>query len=121
MAQTKAKYPAFEAEVKKVRKKAADHLAFMKDMGKAKQLYYPRYSEAIEAYKAVKNNSGKPDKLAGKIEQLRGCIDSLAMIDPHWASKQPMVRQYHTLCGSAAALTDKDKTGLEAMFTDLKP
>ena len=86
--QTKAKYPAFEAEVKKVRKKALDHQKAMESILKARELYYPRYSATLEAYKQVKSGNGKPDKIASKIEELRGCIAAFSLIDPKWMAKQ---------------------------------
>ncbi len=120
MNDTKAKYPAFQDKVKTVRKHAANHLAFMQDMQKAKNLYPTRYATALQEYNTLKAHGGKPSKLGSALESFRGCLDSLAMIDPHLATKQQMVRQYHTLCASAEALTDHDKTGLDKMFEEIK-
>src|ERR1700752_268649 len=54
LATVKTKYPKFEDVVKKnVRKKAENHLIFMKDIKKAKMEYYPRYSKVDEAWKQL--------------------------------------------------------------------
>ena len=118
--QTKAKYPAFEAVVRsKVRKQAATHLSFLKDIVKARTEYSPRYTAALNAYGAVKKGTGKPKDIADKLEQLRGCVDAFGMFDPKWTARQQMVRQLQTLCATAATLTDQNKKALDDMFAEL--
>ena len=121
MNETKTKYPGFQAEVKKVRLVAKGHLDTMKSIEEARVAYYPRYSAMVETYKKVKNDQLKADKLADAIEKVRGCVAAFSMIDPKWMAKQQMVLQWHKHCGSVETLTEKDKTGLEAMINDLKP
>ena len=121
MAQTKAKYPAFEATVKKFRKKADDHKAVISQIIDAEMQYPAKYKSMLETYQLVKANKLKADKLAGKIEEIRGCVAAFSMVDPKWMAKQQLILQWHKHCGSVDTLTDKDKTGIEAMFADIKP
>jgi hypothetical protein len=118
---TKAKYPNFQAEVKKVRLGAKGHLDTMKNIEEAKVAFYPRYALMLETYKTVKNGEKKPEKLAGAIEGVRGCVAALAMIDPKWMAKQQLVLQWHKHCGTVDTLSAQDKSGLEAMFNEIKP
>lgn len=119
---TKAKYPAFEAIVKdKVRKKAANHQAFLKDIVKAKTEYYPRYNAAAEEYKKVKAGTSTPKALAGKLQNLKGCVDAFALIDAHWEAKRPKVQSMFQICDSVPALSDTHKTGLDKLFDEMKP
>lgn len=119
--QTKAKYAAFEAVVKtKVRKPAANHLAFLKDYVKARTEYYPRYAATVKAHDAVLKGTGKPKDIASALEQLRGCVDTFGMVDPKWTARQQMVRQYQTLCATSAALTEQHNQALKAMIQNLK-
>ena len=123
IAATKAKYPAFEAIVRdKVRKKAANHQAFLKDIVKAKTEYYPRYTAAAEEYKHLKSGAGgKPKDLAGKLQNLKGCVDAFALIDAHWETKRPKVQSMFQICDSVPALSDTHKTALDNLFIELKP
>jgi hypothetical protein len=120
---TKVKYPAFEAVVKdKVRKKVVNHQAFLKDIVKAKTEYYPRYNEATEMYKKVKNGGAeKPKDLARKLERLKGCVDAFALIDPNWEAKRPKLQSVFQICDSVATLSDTNKTSIENIFVELKP
>jgi hypothetical protein len=121
-ASIKAKYPAFETVVKdKVRKKAVSHLAFLKDIEKAKGEYYPRYSEALETYKELKGGTGKPKDLAAKLQRLKGCVDAFALIDPKWEAKRPKVQSMFQICDTVPALSDTHKTGLDTLFVEMKP
>jgi len=118
---TKTKYPNFQADVKKIRLVVKGHLDTMKSIQEARVAYYPRYSAMVETYKAVRDGTKKPEKLASAIEGVRGCVAAMAMIDPHWMAKQQMVLQWHKHCGTVDSLSEKDKTGLEAMIKDLQP
>ena len=118
----KAKYPAFETIVKdKVRKKAVSHLAFVRDIEKARGEYYPRYNEARETFKGLKNGTGKPKDLAAKLQRLKGCVDAFALIDPHWEAKRPKVQSMFQICDSVPALSQTHITGLDNLFVELKP
>jgi hypothetical protein len=122
IAAIKPKYASFEAVVKdRVRKKAVSHLAFVKDIVKARVEYYPRYSEAQETYKSLKGGAGKPKDLAAKLQRLKGCVDAFALIDAHWEAKRPKVQSMFQICDSVPALSDTHKGALDALFTELKP
>jgi hypothetical protein len=115
--QTKAKYPAFEAIVKtKVRKQAANHLSFLKDIVRARTEYYPRYTAAMNAYKEVKAGKAKPKAIADKLEQLRGCVDAFALFDSKWTERKKQILHCHVLCGTAQSLTTQNEATLDAMF-----
>jgi len=118
--QTKTKYPAFEAIVKtKVRKPAAAHLAFLKDIVKARVEFNPRYTAALNAYKDVKAGKAQPKAIASKLEQLRGCVDAFVLFDPSWQDRKKQILHCHILCGTAKALTKENETTLDAMFKAL--
>ena len=121
IAATKKKYPAFEAVVKdKVKKKAESHLTFLNDIVKAKIEYSPRYTEAMNAFKAL-DNGGTPKNLAGKLQRLKGCVDAFALIDDGWEQKRPKVQSVFQICDSVATLSDTNKQSVKTLFTELAP
>lgn len=94
IAAIKKKYPDFETIVNdKVKKKAQSHERFLNDIVKAKTEYYPRYKEANETWKTLKNGGGgTPKDLAAKLQRLKGCVDAFALIDDDWEAKRPKVQ-----------------------------
>jgi hypothetical protein len=123
MAAVKAEYPAFETIVgDKVKKKAESHLRFLKDIVKARNEYYPRYSAATESWKAFnfKNGTAKPKDFAAKLSSLKGCVDALALIESDWEAMRPRVQQMFQLCDSVATLDDTQKGAVETLLNDLK-
>lgn len=123
IAAIKKKYPDFETIVNdKVKKKAQSHERFLNDIVKAKTEYYPRYKEANETWKTLKNGGGgTPKDLAAKLQRLKGCVDAFALIDDDWEAKRPKVQSVFQICDSVAVLSDTNKQSIETLFTELKP
>lgn len=123
MTATHAKYPNFQNVVKnQVQKKAENHLRFLEDIVKAKTEYYPRYSEAVQTFKSVRDGNGAtPKQLAAKLQRVKGCVDAFALIDATWEAKRPQVQSMFQICDSVATLSDTNKQSLETLFQQLKP
>ncbi|MCC6590422.1 MAG: hypothetical protein IT168_27265 [Bryobacterales bacterium] len=121
-AEVAKKHPGFDKTVTdKVKKKAELHLAFVKDIMKAKTEYYPRYSAVATAYKDVKAGNGQPKTIASKLEQLRGCVDAFSLVDTKWESRGKLAKNCHVLCGSSTNLTDDDKKIMDQLLIKLNP
>ena len=72
-----------------------------------------------EGSHVLRKPDSPPYNCAAGIEQFRGCVDTLGMFDPKWAARQQTVRQLHTLCATATALTHQNHAALEDMFKNL--
>lgn len=111
------KHPGFDKTVNdKVKKKAESHLAFVKDIVKAKTKYYPRYSAVVTAYKDVKAGKAQPKAIASKLEQMRGCVDAFALVDTKWEARSKLAKNCHVLCGSSPQLNAKHQKTMDQML-----
>jgi disulfide oxidoreductase YuzD len=91
VAAVRPKYPTFVASVEKIKRGAEDHKKQLEEVIRAKTLFYPRYEQITKALLQVKikaPGAPKPKDVTALVTNLKGCIDTVAYVDPTWEERR---------------------------------